>query len=57
MKKAIKIYEYEGESQADLSYKITVYFKGKVVDTFQTPTMQSAYLLFSMAGYHEDFRT
>lgn len=57
MKKAIKIYEYEGESQADLSYKITVYFKGKVVDTFQTPTMQSAFLLFSMAGYHEDFRT
>jgi hypothetical protein len=57
MRTAIKVFEFEGESQHDCSYKITVYHKGKVVETFQCPTMQGAYLLLSHAGYYEKDRT
>lgn len=51
MRHAIKTFEFEEGTQPDTSYKIVVYFRGKVVDTFQAPTMRAAILWFNAAGY------
>jgi len=51
MRKATKEFEFEEGTQSDMSYKIIVYFRGKVIDVFQKPTMVAAIDEFYAAGY------
>lgn len=52
MLKAIQIFEIEQGSISGGRYKITVKFRGKVVDTFIEKTMYRAQRTFQDAGYH-----
>jgi hypothetical protein len=49
--KATKEFEVEEGSTDNMWYKITVKFRGTVVDEFLTPTQREARLQFEAAGY------
>ena len=51
MHRATKEFVFEEGTEADTSYKIVVYFRGDVVDTFKRATMKDAILAFYTAGY------
>ncbi len=53
MAKAIKTFDIEGGSTSRMQYKITVRFRGKVVDTFLHDTMDDCRQAFKNAGYSE----
>lgn len=51
MASAIRRFEIEEGSTANLWYEIKVKFRGKVIKRFYAPTMQQAVTEFENAGY------
>lgn len=55
-KPCFKEFEFEESSTDNSWYRIRVFFNGKQVDEFLTPTMKEARDRFDDAGYKPEFR-
>lgn len=53
---ATKIFDVVESSTPEMWYKIEIYFHGKVVETFEKPTMQEALFALELAGYKREIQ-